>query len=93
MVAGKERVLHLREQVEALEAQLADARSSLATFKVGAEDAKVWLGHSFRIHTAQMHAVSSVVGSGPATVPPWMSRQPVCSAVVSCIVLRISGGV
>ncbi len=34
VAAGKERILRLREQVEALEAQLVDARSSLATFKV-----------------------------------------------------------
>ena len=34
MAAGKERILRLRDQVEALEAQLVDARSSLATFKV-----------------------------------------------------------
>ena len=34
VAGGKERVLRLREQVEALEAQLVDARSSLATYKV-----------------------------------------------------------
>ncbi len=53
MAAGKERILRLREQVEALQAQLVDARSSLATYKVCGEDIDHCLGGTQSRATAQ----------------------------------------
>ena len=37
VASGKERILRLQEHVEALNAQLSDAKSSLTTFKVRTE--------------------------------------------------------